>query len=124
MSRLVAAFAAGAFLSIAVSYALMPVLQVAVGYPALLACAGVFVQGRSIEDIQAIDFAHRMELSLVSISVDHAAKTVTATLLGGYLAVQVAKCAPAFSRARQCLRMTTPAGTGNHQVAPWAKFRS
>ena len=103
MSRLVAAFAAGAFLSIAVSYALMPVLQVAVGYPALLAFAGVFVQGRSLEDIQSIDFAHRMELALVSISVDHAAKTVTATLLGGYLAVQVAKCAPAFLRAREFL---------------------
>lgn len=86
-------FAFGACLGIAIAYAIMPVLQVAVGYPALLACAGVFVQQRSIADIQTIDFAHRVELSFVSISVDFVEKTVTAKLLGGFLASQVAKYA-------------------------------
>lgn len=91
MVNFLAVFAVGACLGIAVAYLIVPVLQVAVGYPALLACAGIFVQQRSILDIQTVDFAHRAELSLVSITVNYNAKTVTAKLLGGFLGSQVAK---------------------------------
>ncbi len=91
MVNLLAVFAIGTLLGVAFAHIIVPVLQVAVGYPALLACAGVFVQQRSIEEIQAVDFAHRAELALVSITVDATAKTVTAKLLGGFLATQVAK---------------------------------
>lgn len=91
MVNFLAVFAVGACLGIAVAYVIVPVLQVAVGYPALLACAGIFVQQRSILDIQTVDFAHRAELSLVSITVNYNAKTVIAKLLGGFLGSQVAK---------------------------------
>jgi len=52
----------------------------------------VFVQHRSLADLQASDFAYRLELRLVSLVVDSSAQTVTANLLGGYLASQVAMC--------------------------------
>jgi hypothetical protein len=92
--KLFSVFAIGAVLGALIAYVLTPVLQVAVGYPALLACSGVFVQKRSIADLQASDFAYRLELRLVTFAVDHAAHTVTAHLLGGYLASQVAMYAP------------------------------
>ena len=98
-------FAFGALIGVAIAYFLLPVLQVAVGYPALLACAGVFVQKRSIAELQSSDFAYRPELKFVSFVVDASAQTVTANLLGGYVSSQVAKCAPtSFSRAnsRRC----------------------
>ncbi len=86
------AFVYGALIGVLIAYAVAPVLKVAVGYPALLACAGVFVQQRSIADLQASDFAYRPELKLVSFNVDKSAQTVTANFLGGYLSTQVAKC--------------------------------
>ena len=86
------AFVYGALIGVLIAYAVAPVLKVAVGYPALLACAGVFVQQRSIADLQASDFAYRPELKLVSFNVDKVAQTVTANFLGGYLSTQVAKC--------------------------------
>jgi hypothetical protein len=84
-------FVYGSLLCVLIAHAVAPVLKVAVGYPALLACAGIFVQQRSIEDLQASDFAYRPELKLVSFNIDKSARTVTANFLGGYLATQVAK---------------------------------
>lgn len=93
-------FAFGALIGVAIAYFLLPVLQVAVGYPALLACAGVFVQKRSIAELQSSDFAYRPELQFVSFVVDASAQSVTANLLGGYVSSQVAKCAPTSFRAQ------------------------
>ena len=92
LSILFAIGVAGALLGVLVAFAIAPVLKVAVGYPALLACSGVFVQQRSIAEMQASDFAYRPELKLVSFTVDRLGQTVTANFLGGYLASQVAKC--------------------------------
>ena len=102
--KLFSVFAIGAVLGTLIAYVLTPVLQVAVGYPALLACSGVFVQKRSIADLQASDFAYRLELRLVTFTVDHAAHTVTAHLLGGYLASQVAMYAPMVCQWRARVR--------------------
>jgi hypothetical protein len=92
MSRSLAIFVVGAFLGIIAAFSVAPVLKVAVGYPALLACSGVFVQNRTIEDMQISDFAYRRELKLVTFIVDREFQTVTANLLGGVLASQIAKC--------------------------------
>ena len=92
MARSLFKFAVGAFLGVIAAFYGAPVLKVAVGYPALLACAGVFVQQRTIEDLQHSDFAYRAELKLVSFVVDRESQTVTANLLGGMLASQIAKC--------------------------------
>jgi hypothetical protein len=92
-------FAFGALIGVSIAHFLLPVLQVAVGYPALLACAGVFVQNRSIADLQSSDFAYRPELKFVSFVVDASAQTVTANLLGGYASSQVAKYEPTCFRA-------------------------
>ena len=92
MARTLAKFAVGAFLGVIAAFYGGRGLKVAVGYPALLACAGVFVQQRTIEDLQYSDFAYRAELKLVSFVVDRESQTVTANLLGGMLASQIAKC--------------------------------
>jgi hypothetical protein len=87
-------FVNGVVIGAAIAIALAPVLQIVVGYAALQSCAGVFVQKRDISDLLATDFAHHLQLKLVAFSVDPAAKSLTASILGGWLASQVAESVP------------------------------